>query len=62
MRLIGSIFSFIIGLGILVALLRAFNWDPVALGTWGVDKGFEIINKISDWFSGNPAFQKFVSK
>lgn len=47
--------------GFLVALLGAFNWNPVALFTWLADWVIAIVTHISTFFSDNPFFRQIVS-
>lgn len=58
MRTVMKIFLTLVGVGLAVALLRAFNFDVFAVFTWAWDWAVNIINHIADWFSDNQAFQK----
>lgn len=47
---------FLLG-GLLIALLRAFDFDPFGIIDWIWNIGTSILNKIADWFSNNDTFQ-----
>lgn len=59
-RAIGKIFMWVMVAGLLLALLRAFNFDLFGLGDWLIGWITGIITTVSDFFSGNPTFQKIV--
>lgn len=46
--------------GLIFALLRAFNFDLFGLFDWVIGWAIGIITSVSDFFSGNPTFQKIV--
>ena len=48
-------------LGILVAVLRVFDWDIFALVDWIWERITGFINAIADWLTGNKNFQQVVS-
>lgn len=58
MRKIIRAILIIIGIGLLYALLRAFNWDVFVLVDWAWSWIVSIVTSIADFFSGNDTFQK----
>lgn len=57
-RIIMKIFWTLLCLGLLYALLRAFNWDPFVLLEWAWNWIVAIVTRIADFFTGNEAFQR----
>lgn len=57
---LGSIVGALLVGGLLIALLREFNWDPFALVEWFAMSLWELLNWIGDGFSSNPTFQEAV--
>lgn len=49
---------FVVAAGLLLALLRAFNWDPFGVVSWAGNLGWSVIDWVSDLFSSNETFQK----
>lgn len=47
----------LIVVGLAIAILRVFGWDPIAALLWVADKLWEIVNQIADWFTGNGTFR-----
>lgn len=46
--------------GLFLALLRAFNFDLFGLFDWAIAWVINVLTAVSDFFSGNPTFQKVV--
>lgn len=59
-RFIGKCLLGIVVTGLLLALMRAFNFDLFGLCDWAINWIISILTAISDFFSGNPTFQKIV--
>lgn len=59
-RFIGKILLGLVVSGLLLALMRAFNFDLFGLCDWLIKWIFSTLTTISDFFSGNPTFQKIV--
>lgn len=60
----GAIFSLIGGLimlGLIVAVLRQFDYDVVAAGEWLFTSLADIANKIADKFTEMPGFRNVFS-
>lgn len=53
-------FLVIIGLGL--AILKIFNYDPFGFVDWLLSTAWNIIQKISNWFASNETFQKIFSQ
>jgi len=62
LRIIMQVVSGIVVVGLIIALLRVFDWDIVALIEWVFDFIFTITNKIADMFSNNDTFKNIVKK
>lgn len=65
MLLVRTIISFIVGLlivGLVVAVLRVFDWNVVAAFEWLIGLSMSIVNTVADFFMGNPTFQEYVVK
>lgn len=60
--MIMQIVSGVVVVGLIIALLRAFDWDVVALIEWVFNFIFTITNKIADMFSNNDTFNNIVKK
>lgn len=50
----------IVATGLILALLKAFNFDLFGLCDWAIAWVINILTTVSDFFSGNPTFQKVV--
>lgn len=48
-------------LGLLIAVLRVFNWDPFGVVTWIWDWFALVVTSIADFFTGNDTFRKVTS-
>jgi hypothetical protein len=59
-RFIGKILMGIVITGLILALLRAFNFDLFGLSDWLIAWIINILTTVSDFFSGNATFQKVV--
>lgn len=44
--------------GVILALLRMFNYDPFGIIDWAWNWIVHIVNKIATWLTGNEAFRK----
>lgn len=54
--------GFLLACGLLLAVMRVFNWDPFGVVTWLWDWFALIVNRIADFFTGNDTFRKATSK
>jgi hypothetical protein len=59
-RFLGRCLLGIVVTGLLLALMRAFNFDLFGLCDWAIKWIINVLTSISDFFSGNPTFQKIV--
>lgn len=60
MRFLGKMVMWVLVAGLLLALLRAFNWDPFGVIGWAWSWASGLVTTVSDAFASNPAFQKAV--
>jgi hypothetical protein len=60
-RTIGKVVSWVVMAGLLMALLRAFDWDPFAMLDWVWNFLLGLITRISDAISANQTFQEVTS-
>ena len=58
---ITSIFVGVIVAGFLFAVLRQFDYDPIAAFQWALNSVFSILKNIADKFTGNEWFRKTFS-
>lgn len=54
--------GFLLACGILLAVMRVFNWDPFGIVSWIWDWFAMIVNRIADFFTGNATFRKITSR
>ena len=59
-KFLKSVVLFVVVAGVLVALLKAFNWDPFSLLSWIVNGFWSLINAISNFFVSNDTFQSMT--
>lgn len=57
-RMVGKVALWIVGLGILVAVMRAFNWDPFGAISWLWGLASNAVNAVADWFSSLEWFRR----
>lgn len=62
MKMILQIVGYVIIAGLMLALLRAFDWDVIALVQWIADFVMNIVNAIADSFSRNQTFNEVVKR
>lgn len=48
--------------GLIVAVLRVFDWDPFAAIAWGIDWVWHAINRVADLFLGNGTFREATKR
>lgn len=53
---------FIVVAGLLVAILRQFDYDPFAAAAWAFDKVWAAIDHSADFWSDNETFQKVTEE
>jgi len=46
--------------GLVLAIMRAFNWDPFGVVEWLGSFVVHIVNHIANFFSGNDTFKTTV--
>lgn len=46
--------------GLVLAIMRAFNWDPFGVVEWLGSFVVHIVNHIANFFSGNDTFRTTV--
>ena len=56
-----SIISLIIWAGLFVALLKRFDWDIIALGSWILNSIWNLISSVADAIGGNDSFRRITS-
>lgn len=60
MRFITNGLLLLVVFGLVLALLRAFDWDVFAVLTWAYDIVFFVVDSIADFFSNNQTFNEVV--
>ena len=61
----GRIMNGLVGIvvaGLLVAILREFNWDPFAAAEWALSRVWEVISHVADLWSSNDTFKDATKK
>lgn len=53
---------FMLGCGILLAVLRVFDYDPFGIVSWLFSWFSAIVNGIADFLIGNDAFRRITRK
>lgn len=53
---------FILLAGLVIALLRVFNWDPFGILEWAWQWIQTIVYGIADFLTGNDTFRKITEK
>lgn len=53
--------GWLVVIAVVVAIFRAFNYDPFGVFDWAFSWAKEIVMNIADWLSGNRTFQKFTT-
>ena len=48
--------------GLVLAIMRAFNWDPFGVVEWLGSFVVHIVNHIANFFSGNDTFRTTVER
>lgn len=59
-KFIGKVLMGIVVSGLIYAIFRAFNFDLFAVFDWAIAGAINVLNTVSDFFSGNATFQKVV--
>lgn len=60
-RMVKNIVVGVLLAGLLLALLRAFDYNVIALIEWGINFVVKIVGTVADWFSGNQQFQEITT-
>lgn len=55
-------FVFIIVAGLLVAILKEFDWDPFAAAAWAFNNLWNTITHVADLWSGNDTFKEVTKE
>ena len=50
-------FGMIAAAGLVIAILRQFDWDPFAAGAWAIDQAWTSLNHVADLWSSNDTFK-----
>lgn len=51
----------VVGAGVLLAVLRVFNWDPFGIVSFIWDYFSYAANGVADWLTGSAWFRKILS-
>lgn len=57
---ISRAFMYLMLAGLIIALLRVFNWDPFGVMEWLWSMVMGVVLYVSDWFSGNETFREIT--
>lgn len=51
-----------LAVGLIVALLREFGWDPFLAAEWIISWVWEVVSRIADLWSSNETFKEVTKK